>query len=393
MGTMTHAVYIHVPFCTRRCGYCGFYSGEPLDLLEAYPEWVLREAGLRGRSGKPWGPLSSVYFGGGTPALLGVAGVERILAGAGGIWGVASGAEVTVEVNPSSDADLAGLRGVGVNRLSVGVQALDDRLLTWLGRGHDARGALDTLRRAVDAGFSSVSADLLYGIPGLRADDLGAWVRVLAGVGVSHFSAYSLELHPGTDLERRISSGVVTPCPPEAEQAQWEGLLEAAAALGYRAYEVSNFARPGAESRHNGAYWDRAPYRGLGPGAHSFDPEQGRWGRRAWNEPGLLAYGEAVGRGVLPPSGGENLTRREALLEALFLALRRSEPVCPPAMASTFELDPGRTATTFSLLAEQGLLLPRRRGCWEPTAECLRRADGLALWAHDRLLEGDGRSA
>ena len=169
MVPMLRALYIHIPFCAGRCGYCNFYSGEPLEFMEDYPMWVLREAEIRAEA---WpGPLSSVYLGGGTPALLGVQRVGRILGGIGRHWDLEANAEITVEVNPSSGADLKDLRRTGVNRLSVGVQALDDRLLEWLGRRHDARTALETLSRATAAGFEKVSADILYGVPGLRWTD------------------------------------------------------------------------------------------------------------------------------------------------------------------------------------------------------------------------------
>lgn len=387
---MAHALYVHVPFCRSRCGYCGFYTGEPLDRLAGYPAQVAAEARLRGPGSRRRGLLTSVYLGGGTPSLLGPEGVIQVLEAAQRAWGIAQAAEVTVETNPAAGAELRALRGAGVTRLSVGVQALDDRVLAALGRPHDAAQARRTLEEAGCAGFAAVSADLLYGLPGLVPETLGAWVRELAGRGVCHVSAYSLELHPGTPLAEAVAAGRLRPCGAEEEEAQWEALNEALAAEGFQAYEVSNFARPGAWSRHNQAYWDGSPYVGLGPGAHGYDPEAGPWGTRWWNAPGLAGYGECLEAGELPPGGREELGRAEALLEALFLAFRRAAPLEPQALAARFGLSGARWTRALANLETQGLLTRGEGASFTPTAAALRRADGLALWARDLLLAPEG---
>ncbi|MEW6488549.1 MAG: coproporphyrinogen-III oxidase family protein [Thermodesulfobacteriota bacterium] len=381
---MAHALYVHVPFCPGRCAYCGFYSGEPLERLADFPALVAAEAGLRGFPSP--GPLTSVYLGGGTPSLLGPNGVAQVLEAARGAWGVTQAAEVTVETNPAAGAELRALRGVGVTRLSVGVQALDDHVLAALGRPHGAAQARRTLEEAARAGFAGVSADLLYGLPGLPPQALGAWARELAGRGVCHVSAYSLELHPGTPLGEAVAAGRARPCGVDEEEAQWEALLEALTAQGFEAYEVSNFARPGARSRHNQAYWDGSPYVGLGPGAHGYDPDAGPWGTRWWNAPGLAAYGERLTAGELPPGGREELGREEALLEVLFLAFRRTAPLEPRDLAARFGLSATRWTRALADLETQGLLARGEGASWTPTACALRRADGLALWARELLL-------
>lgn len=383
---MAHALYVHVPFCRSRCGYCGFYTGEPLERLAGFSAQVAAEARLRGPGSRGRGPLTSVYLGGGTPSLLGPEGVARVLEAAQENWRVEPTAEVTVETNPGAGAELDTLRGAGVTRLSVGVQALDDRVLAALGRPHDAAQARRTLEEAGRAGFAGVSADLLYGLPGLPPQALGAWVRELAGRGVCHVSAYSLELHPGTPLAEAAAAGRARPCGADEEEAQWEALLEALTAEGFEAYEVSNFARPGARSRHNQAYWDGSPYVGLGPGAHGYDPEAGPWGTRWWNAPGLAAYGERLAAGALPLGGREELRREEALLEVLFLAFRRTAPLEPQALAGRFGLPATRWAKALAELETQGLLARGRGASWIPTTSAFRRADGLALWARDLVL-------
>ncbi len=383
---MDLSVYVHAPFCRRRCAYCAFYSGEPLELLPPYPEWVAAEARLR--SG-PGGSGATLYFGGGNPILLGPKGLERVRTAVEGAWGLAADAEVTLEIAPDDPADLRGLRAAGVTRLSVGVQALDDPLLRRLGRGHDARQALDFLGAAAAEGFPRLSADLLYGLPDLEPEQLAGAALRLADHGVTHLSAYSLEIHPGTALHRAAARGAFRPADEEREEAQWAALVEALGARGFRLYEVSNFARPGFECRHNRAYWDGSPYVGLGPGAHGFEPDRGPWGTRRWNAPGLRAYGEAVTRGDPPPGGSEELSREQALLERLFLSFRCDEAFSPAAWARRFGLPPARLEVLHRELLATGLFRPVGGDAVRPTAEALRRADGLALWA-SRLLADPG---
>ncbi|MHB8764152.1 MAG: coproporphyrinogen-III oxidase family protein [Deferrisomatales bacterium] len=380
---MAHSIYIHVPFCRSRCRYCAFYSGEPLDRLDSYPSWVAAEAELRAAAGSVAGPAHTVYFGGGTPSLLGPRGLGAVLAALDRTWGIAAGAEVTVEVNPADRADLAGLAAAGANRLSIGVQALDDSLLAALGRPHRAADALETLDQASRAGFRRLSVDLLYGLPGLAPRGLADSAARLTARGANHLSAYSLELHPGTPLDADARAGLFLPPTAAEEEAQWDSLLSACRRLGLPPYEVSNFASSPERCRHNLAYWRGNPYLGLGPGAHGYAPALGPFGTRWWNHPGLDAYRDALARGHLPPGGEERLDRRAALLEGLFLALRCTEPLLPGRLEATFALTPGALAPAFALLAREGLVRPGPGGLFAPTPEGLRRADGLALWLLD----------
>ncbi len=383
---MALSVYVHVPFCRRRCAYCAFYSGEPLALLPSYPEWIASEARLPSDAA---GPAATLYFGGGNPVLLGPEGLERIRGAVAGAWGLAADAEVTVELAPDDPADLRGLRAAGVTRLSVGVQALDDPLLERLGRRQDARRTLDFLQAAAAEGFASLSADLLYGLPDLSPAELARSAGRLADHGVTHLSAYSLELHPGTALHRDAVRGAFRLADEEREEAQWTALVEALGARGFRLYEVSNFARPGFECRHNRAYWDGSPYVGLGPGAHGFEPDRGPWGTRRWNDAGLRAYGAAATRGQPPPGGSEELSRDQALLERLFLAFRCDEPFSPAVWGPRFGLPAARLDRLRRELLATGFFGPVGDDAVRPNAEAFRRADGLALWGA-RLLDDTG---
>lgn len=377
------AIYIHVPFCTRRCRYCDFYSGEPLDGIRGYGGLVVEEARLRPR---PEGRATSIYFGGGTPSLLPPEEVAQVLEGLDRLLEVDPAAEVSLEVNPSSAADLRGYRVAGVNRVSVGVQSLDDRVLRLLGRGHLAREALETLGAAARADYEHISVDLIYGLPGSVPGELRTWVHDLVARGADHVSTYSLEIHPGTLLHEDIVAGRCPPLDTSDEEEQEDILAEALRETGLRRYEVSNFAFPGCESRHNSAYWDGSPYVGLGPGAHSYDPLEGPWGSRRWNAPDLANYRSRLSAGRLPGGEAEQLDREDALLETLFLSLRRAAPLDLHALSERYELDPGTTESWFARLEARGLVARAPEAGWEPLTETLRRADGIALWLHPRLL-------
>jgi oxygen-independent coproporphyrinogen-3 oxidase len=290
-----------------------------------------------------------------------------------------------LELNPASDSDLSGFRGAGVTRLSVGVQSLDDRVLRRFGRPHTADQALRTISDATRVGFSCVSADLLLGIPGLKADAIRRAGRTLLDSGVCHVSAYSLEIHPNTPLHASVGDGSFSPAAPAEEESQWNALDEELEILGCRAYEVSNYCLPGHPCRHNLAYWAGGPYLGLGPGAHGYDPAAGPWGTRSWNDPGLSDYASRI-EAARPPSGGqEALTADESLLEALFLALRRPEPILLEGLCAQRGFSAAPIRERAAQAVEAGLL--RRESSLgpatvTPTRAGLRAADGLALWLH-----------
>lgn len=374
---MSPSLYVHVPFCLARCAYCAFYSGEPLSETAAYPALVLAEAAARADA-DPQPAAETLYFGGGTPSLLGEEGLARLVEGFSTVYGLAPGAEVTAEVNAGASLSYSRLAAAGVTRVSLGVQSLCDAHLARLGRGHGAAQALDAVRDAVAAGLN-VSADLLYGYEGLTAQRLVEDAGRLLDLGVRHLSAYSLE----------TGSGHSPPAPAAAEEEtrQWEALARFAASRGLAAYEVSNFAVPGSESRHNTVYWEGGGYLGFGPGAHGFDPARGPFGSRRWNDPGLAQWAACLQEGRTPPGGSEELTRDEALLESLFLALRRNAPFSPWALARRYELSAPLLSSLLGELAASGDLEASSGGCYRPTPGGMRRADGLALWLAGRLEE------
>jgi putative oxygen-independent coproporphyrinogen III oxidase len=316
-------LYLHVPFCGSICSYCHFARTARHDagLRRRYVEAVVRERHLRSEacavlaSGRR--PLHTVYLGGGTPSQLEPDLMADLLAGTMGALATARGVEVTAEANPESlTPELArAWRDAGIGRISLGVQSLDPGVLRLLGRRCDpatARAALDLACRT----FDRVSADWIIG-PGLEREPLLAELDEALDRGVEHVSMYILELHEGTALTRAVAAGRLA-LPPDAHtEALYLACIAHLERRGLRQYEVSNFARPGAESRHNQAYWQGEPYLGLGPSANGF------WGRRRYaNEASLPRYLERVERGEVPEEIVDPLDRRARRLESLILPLR-----------------------------------------------------------------------
>ena len=306
-------IYIHIPFCLKKCLYCDFCSlgGTASREREAYVEALLCEI-----ASSPYPPLSvdTVFFGGGTPSLLGVEALLRILDAVKRRFCVAENAEISVEVNPATvdEEGLVRLREGGFNRLSVGVQSLCDEELRALGRAHSARDAVSVLQSAAKAGFDSLNADVMFGIPGQTVDSLRKTIEGLLGLGVTHLSAYSLIIEEGTPFYEMRSTLCLPDEDTECEMAHLaqEMLREA----GFLHYEISNYARPGHECKHNLKYWRCDPYIGFGAAAHSYYA-----GERFGNTADVSAYACAPTSSV---AFRERVTKTEGEYEYLILGLR-----------------------------------------------------------------------
>lgn len=352
-------LYIHVPFCRRKCRYCDFVSTPRLALI---PRWL---AGLREeitRYGDLGLQFDSLYLGGGTPSLLPLEALTQLLDHLFAAFSFSEGLEFTLEANPE-DLTLEVLKEyqrLGVNRLSVGLQSLWDRELAFLGRGHRAARGLEALELARRAGCGNLSVDLIYGLPG---QSLADWRHTLEGVlalAPEHLSCYQLTLEEGTPLARERARGRLE-LPGEEEQRRFFLFTaEFLGSRGYVHYEVSNFARKEAYiCRHNVKYWTRAPYLGLGPAAHSFLGD-----RRFWNHPHLEAYLAALEAGAFPVAGEETLTREQQQLEAVFLGLRTARGL-PLALLREIPLNQAalRELLKAGLLKQTGdRLVPTLRG-------------------------------
>ncbi|HEX5542703.1 MAG TPA: radical SAM family heme chaperone HemW, partial [Micromonospora sp.] len=279
LGSRGFGVYVHVPFCASRCGYCDFNTYTAAELggggsRESYADSVLAELRLAARvlADSPPAQVDTVFVGGGTPTLLPPDDLARILDGIHGTWGLAEDAEVTTEANPESvtPASLKALRAAGYTRISLGMQSAAPRVLALLDRQHSAGRAPAAAVEAREAGFDHVNLDLIYGTPGESANDFAASLAAVIGAGVDHVSAYALIIEEGTRLSTRMRRGEV---PYPSDDVAADRYLAAEAALdaaGFSWYEVSNWARtPAARCRHNLLYWQGGDWWGLGPGAHS----------------------------------------------------------------------------------------------------------------------------
>lgn len=330
-------LYIHVPFCRSKCQYCAFYSlplggeGGQDRLISGYLTSLRHEIGLWAeRLGNV--PVETVFFGGGTPSLLPPKGVARILDSISAHFSLAATPEISMEANPDSALSPLWMRDVrhaGVNRLSLGVQSLDDRTLALLGRTHTAREAMEAYDAARAAGFVSVGVDMMWGLPGEgRGQQLRHWLRdlrTLASMGPDHLSAYSLTLEPGSPLARRMEAGELAAV---SEKEQADMFLHGAEYLesqGLMQYEISNFARLGFACRHNIGYWEGAPYIGLGPAAAS------TMGNLRWTNPESMEEWQAVVKnGTIGTLGAGQVEILDALTlskEMLMLGLRTTKGI------------------------------------------------------------------
>ena len=347
-------LYLHVPFCAKRCHYCSFNTA-PWDdaAMDRYVRAVLRELELLGEL--PWArevTLSSVFLGGGTPSLLEVDDLRVILDDLRARLTVEPGAEVTVECNPESvdRAKLEGYRAAGVNRISLGVQALDDAILSQLGRLHDAGKARAAFEAAREAGHDNVSVDVMYGLPGL---DVAGWSRAVQAIldwHPDHLSPYGLTLDAGSLWG---VTGVAGLPPEDAVVEQYWALARAASERGFEHYEISNYARPGFRSRHNLTYWRAAEYLAAGPGACGFIGTT-RYG----NTKPVPRYCATLEAGALPIDTSESLTPRQRLAEQLILGLRTHDGVPRSLLEERLAGDPALRQRTHTW-REAGLLTDR----------------------------------
>jgi oxygen-independent coproporphyrinogen III oxidase len=318
------ALYLHIPFCERKCAYCDFYSVAGGEAIEPFLAALRREIDLRAAA-ETGAPPESVFFGGGTPSLLTPEQLDGILGRVRGSFGLAADAEITLEANPGTvDVErLRATRALGVNRLSLGIQSFHDQELALLGRIHDRAQALDAIRMARAAGFDDLSLDLIYAIPGQTLAGWGETLDVALAFQPAHISAYSLTIEPSTPLAEAVRTGAVVPAPDDLQADMYLRTMERLAAAGYEHYEVSSYARPGFRCRHNLTYWSHQDYAGFGPAAHSFrrSPED-RTARRSWNVADVEGYVLQLAHDSLPIESEESLGMSELRQERIYLGLR-----------------------------------------------------------------------
>ncbi len=335
-------VYVHVPFCAARCGYCDFATWTDRGhLVDAYVDACVHDVERLRRSGAVARPATSVFFGGGTPSLLPAASLLRIL----GAIERTPACEVTVECNPDwvDAAKLEAYRAGGVTRLSLGVQSMAPHVLAYLERTHDPAGVERAVGWARVAGFEHLNLDLIYGAPGETPDDWRATLEQAVALGPDHVSAYALTVEPGTPLGRRVAAGSAERPDDDDQAAKYELADSVLSAAGFSWYEISNWARPGGACRHNLLYWTGGEYLPVGSAAHGHLA-----GRRSWNVRTPDRYIGALAGARSPEAGSEELGAEAAAEEAFALALRTAggaavaaDPPAPRAAAVLAELESG----------------------------------------------------
>ena len=350
-------LYLHIPFCKHKCGYCDFNAYAGMDRL--MPDYVgaLERELASARDKVPFTRLETVYLGGGTPSLLPPDLIARLLRFVSATFDVSPGAEITLEANPASTDEAkvqAWLEG-GVTRLSLGVQGFEPRALAVLERKTDAAQATRAFALARAMGMANVSIDLIYAVP---FQDRASWLETLRrgiALGPDHISTYCLTFEEGTLLWRRRAEGRVPEVDPDLQWDQLDAAVAELEAAGYARYEVSNWARPGFESRHNHAYWRCRPVYGAGAGAHSYATD-GSISRRWWNVARPRDYIAAVPE---PVADGEELPPRKARGEALMLGLRTAEGMAPP---EGFDSELRVLIDSGLIERRDGRVVPTRRG-------------------------------
>lgn len=328
LGAQSLSAYVHIPFCASRCGYCDFntYTADELGPganRADYAGTVIREIEFaRGVLGENTSPLHSVFFGGGTPTLLPSSDLARILHALRDTFALAPGAEITTEANPDSvdKSSLAALREAGFTRISFGWQATAPHVLAVLERTHNVDKALSAVRAAQEVGFEHVSVDLIYGTPGETDGNLRDALSAAIDSGIDHVSAYALIVEDGTRLGAAVKRGTVPQPSDDVAADRYLIADEMLSAAGLDWYEVSNWARPGGECRHNLAYWRNADWWGFGPGAHSHIG-----GTRWWNVRHPSAYATRIDVGESPAQAREELTDADQELERVLLGIRLKE--------------------------------------------------------------------
>nr|PZN56304.1 MAG: coproporphyrinogen III oxidase [Bacteroidota bacterium] len=312
-------IYVHIPFCRKACHYCDFHFSTSRDRQREMINAICRELVLQ-QDYLAQEPVHTLYFGGGTPSLLTADELHILLDTIRANYALQADAEITLEANPDdlSENTLSVLRQAGVNRLSIGVQSFSDAILESLNRNHDARQAVDAVRRSRAAGFTNVSIDLMYAIPDLSMALWEETITTAIALGPDHISAYTLTIEPRTYFGHLASKGTLIETDEETAAAQMERLADLLAAAGFEQYEVSNFAKPGFESRHNRAYWEHQHYLGVGPGAHSYNGVT-----RQWNISNNPLYIKAIRKGRVPFES-ETLQRADHINEYLLTSLRTS---------------------------------------------------------------------
>jgi oxygen-independent coproporphyrinogen III oxidase len=346
---MSAGIYIHIPFCVAKCVYCDFYS--VVDSPESQNRFVaslIREIEIQSESIWRKQEFDTIYFGGGTPSIFKPAQLGAVIESLKKSFNIVAGAEITIEINPETveKSFFELIKYMGVNRISIGVQSCNDSELRMLGRIHNSQTALKAIDSVRRAGFDNFSIDLIFGIPGQSLESWRQTLDIAVKRNPAHISAYGLTIESGTPLETLINSGKLIVVDDDAQVDMYRLLLKMMAQNGLIRYEISNFARPGKESRHNLKYWRDCNYLGFGPAAHSYDGST-----RCANVRNLVKYVNLLGQNQLPVDFCEQLSLEQKTMERLLMGIRQADGVELASVISTIDED------SLESLCQDGLVL------------------------------------
>lgn len=352
------SLYVHIPYCEKKCIYCDFYSIENHSSMDHFLIALEREIGSYAADFAGREPIETIFFGGGTPSLLPPPVIGTILKRMRSLFTIASDAEITMEANPGTitPGAFSGYLEAGINRMSIGIQSFHADDLKFLGRIHTADEAEHAVRDAYRAGFGNVSCDLIFSLPGQTPAGWGETLEHALALDPTHISAYSLIVEEHTPLWAMVKRREVTPIAEAVDADLYEMTMRVMAEHGYAHYEISNYARPGFECRHNLNYWNHTNYIGFGPSAHSFWRESAQAGRRWWNERPITRYLELMGHTGRAVSGEEAIDRGTMAEERIFLGMRCGH-LDLGAMKDEFGIDLGaRARTLIDAWSEEGFV-------------------------------------
>lgn len=345
-------LYIHIPFCKKRCIYCDFFSTTLLERQEEYVQALIKEIEQRKHEANE--PIRTIYLGGGTPSTLQAEDITRIISAIG----TQTAEEITMELNPGDATPeyLRAIRAAGINRLSIGIQSFKDNLLSLIGRRHNAQQAIDAVRMAQEAGFDNLSIDLIYALPTQTMDQWIEDIETALTLNVQHISSYGLMFEEGTVMTRRLEAGEIEAVDEDIENEMYDTLCKRLQQAGFVHYEVSNFALPGYEAKHNSSYWDHTPYIGVGAGAHSYLPPV-----RSWNPSDLDDYIRGIQNGTLVRES-ETLTDKDLYNERIMLGLRTRQGINGPLLSQHRAIIESLTGSELLYETPDGRIIATQKG-------------------------------
>ena len=373
-------IYIHIPFCKKACHYCNFHFSTQTEYIQEFTHALVAEIKLQ--KNYLTAPIETIYFGGGTPSLLKKAELEMIIEALKANFNLAPHFEFTIEANPDDIIEqlASDWLTLGVNRLSIGIQSFQAASLAWMNRAHTVEQSHAAIKIVQAAGFKDISADLIYGTPYLSDEDLMADIVTLIQYKVNHISCYALTVEEKTALHSMITKKQIEDIDTTKQARQFEIMVEALTAAGFEHYEISNFAMPGARSKHNSNYWNQVPYLGLGPAAHSFNGDQ-----RQWNIANNSLYFQSI-KNKLVPFELENLSLTQKFNEYMMISLRKSEGFSTHYIKDVFgEKYEAYVMSTSPKYIALGQLKPTEKG-YTLTKEAKFFADGIAsdfFWVNE----------